>query len=566
MAEKTIREKCEQRFAGMVSVRKPYEPDWQEINRLFLPSRSEILSAVSRTTGTPNRVTRRANMATYSSKGRRAARIASAGMDSGMSSSSNPWFKLRSPWPDLDEYQPVKEWLAIVEQLIYDFLASTNFYNASKVGYSELVCYGTECGIMLEHDTYGAVSHTLTAGEYWIANDSGLMADTLYRKANMTVSQVVESFVKRGGWGVVSTAVKNAYDKSNYQDIVPICHAIEPNTLRDPTKMDARNKEYRSIWWEEGQSKKSVLLREGGFDEKPFWCPRWIDIGGEMTYGDGPGYDALPDGRELQLASKRRGRNVDILNRPPMGVPTNMANSYLTLDPGTLAYGSPTDLQAIKPLFNVDYRAVETIREEVREHQADVMECFYADLFFAITEMEGVQPRNTEELFMRNEEKLTQLGPVVDRVNVEKLEVVVDRAFSILLKYGQLPPAPQELQGQPLRVTFVSVLARAQKASVLGDIQRQAQFVGFLAGIYPDVTDKFDADAAVDAFATGAGTPPKIIRTDEVVAKLREERAAQVRQQQMMEQMPAMRDGAEAAELLSRTNIDGQNMLERAAA
>lgn len=566
MAEKTIREKCEQRLSGMTAVRKPYEPDWQEINRLFLPSRSEILSGVSRNLGMPNRVSRRANMATYSSKGRRAARIASSGMNSGMSSPANPWFKLRAPWPDLGEYQPVKEWLAIVERLIYDFLASTNFYNSSKVGYSELVCYGTEVGIMLEHETYGAVSHTLTAGEYWIANDSGLMADTLYRRAYMTVAQVVESFVRQGGWGVVSTAVKNAYDKSNYQDIVPVCHAIEPNTLRDPTKADRRNKEYRSIWWEDGQSKKDILLRDSGFDEKPFWAPRWIDVGGELTYGDGPGYDALPDGRELQLASKRRGRNVDILNRPPMGVPTNMSNSYLTLDPGTLAYGSPTDLQAIKPLFNVDYRAVETIREEVNEHHRDVMECFYADLFFAITEMEGVQPRNQEELILRNEEKLTQLGPVVDRVNIEKLEVVIDRAFSILLKYGQIPPAPPELQGQPLRVDFVSILARAQKASVLGDIQRQAQFVGFLAGIFPEVIDKFDADQAVDEFATGAGTPPSIIRTDEVVAKLREQRAEAMKQQQAMAQMPAMREGAEAAELLSRTNVNGQNMLERAIA
>lgn len=566
MAEKTTREKCEQRFAGMKATRKPYEPDWQEINRLFLPSRSEILSYTAQTLGTPNRSKRRANMATYSSKGRRAARIASAGMNSGMSSAANPWFKLRSPWPDLDEYQPVKEWLSVVERLIYDFLAATNFYNASKVGYSELVCYGTEVGVMLEHDVYGAVTHTLTAGEYWIANDSGLMADTMYRRAHMTVAQVVESFVAKGGWGVVSKAVKNAYDKSNYQDIVPVCHSIEPNTLRDPAKLDRRNKEYRSIWWEEGQDKKDVLLRDGGFDEKPFWAPRWIDVGGELTYGDGPGYDALPDGRELQLASKRRGRNVDMLNRPPMGVPTNMANSYLTLDPGSLAYGSPTDLQALKPLFNVDYRAVETIREEVNEHHRDVMECFYADLFFAITEMEGVQPRNTEELFLRNEEKLTQLGPVVDRVNIEKLEVIIDRTFSILLKYGQIPPAPKELQGQPLRVTFISILARAQKASVLGDIQRMAQFTGFLAGIFPEAADKFDADQAIDEFATGAGTPPSIVRTDEVVAKMREQRAAQMQRQQMMEQMPAMREGAEAAELLSRTNIDGQNMLERAIA
>jgi hypothetical protein len=195
-----------------------------------------------------------------------------------------------------------------------------------------------------------------------------------------------------------------------------------------------------------------------------------------------------------------------------------------------------------------------------------VMECFYADLFFAITEMDGVQPRNEQELFMRNEEKLTQLGPVVDRVNIEKLEVVIDRTFAILLKYGQIPPAPPELQGQPLRVNFISILARAQKASVLGDIQRMAQFTGFLAGIFPEVADKFDADQAIDEFATGAGTPPSIVRTDEVVEALRQQRAEKQAAMERAAMMPAMREGAEAAELLSRTNVQGQNLLERAVA
>lgn len=565
MADKTMREMCERRLGGMKATRKPYEQDWEEISRLVLPARSEILTMSANATLPRNRK-RRSNTTMYSSKGRRAARILTAGMTSGLSSPSRPWFKLKTPWPDMDEYQPVKEWLSVVEQLIYDFLGGTNFYNAVKVGYSELGCFGTEAAVMLEHPNYGAVTHTLTAGEYWIANDDGLIADTLYRRVFMTVHQMVEAFVRKGGWGVVSKAVKNSYDKGNYETIVPVMHAIEPNLHRDPIRMDSRNMAYRSVWWEDGQSDKNVLLRNGGFNEKLFWAPRWVETGGESVYGDGPGYDALPDLRELQLAAKRRGRNVDMLNRPPMGVPIGMQNSYLTLDPGSLAYGSATDLQAVKPLFNPDYRAVQVIREAVEEHGADVMECFYADLFFAISEMEGVQPRNVEELVLRNEEKLTQLGPVVERVNVEKLEVAIDRAFSILLRYGQLPPAPQELQGQPLRVDFISTLAQAQKAARLGDIQRTAQFVGFLAGMYPDVADKFDADQAIDEFATGAGTPPSIIRTDEVVAKLRQSRQAQQQQERMAAMMPAVREGAQAAELLSRTNVKGENLLERNAA
>jgi len=193
VAEPTRRELCERRLAGMRAARSPYEADWEEISRLCLPARSELLGTTGMSmygTGVPvagNRK-RRANTSMYSSKGRRAARILTGGMTSGLSSPSRPWFKIETRDRDMMEYQPVKEWLAVVERLIYDFLAGTNFYNAAKIGYAELGCFGTEATVMLEHATYGAVCHPLSAGEYWIANDDGLIADTLYRVVLMTVN------------------------------------------------------------------------------------------------------------------------------------------------------------------------------------------------------------------------------------------------------------------------------------------------------------------------------------------------------------------------------------------
>lgn len=564
---KSRREECESRLAGMRSMRKPYEQDWDEIARLCLPARSSSIQTaltqggLSTTSTKANR--RRANTGMFSSKGRKAQRTLMAGMTSGMSSPSRPWFKLETTDKDLLEYGPVKEWLDTVQGLIYNLFGRSNFYNSVKVGYGELGCFGTEAAVMVDHPAYQCVTHSLTAGEYWIANDDGLMASSLYRFAPMSVAQMVDSFVRTKGWSAVSKAVKNAYDAGNYDVIVPCYQAIEKNNLRDPTRMDSKNMEFRSIWWEEGNGDKNVLLRESGFQSKPFWAARWIETGGAYTYGDGPGYDALPDMRELQLSAKRRGRALDNLVRPALGAPTGMANSYLSLDPGTIAYGSISDLQAVRPLMQPDYRVVQVAREEVTDHAQAVAEAFYADLFFAITEMDGVQPRNMEELSMRNEEKLTQLGPVVERVNVEKLEVAVDRAFGILMASGQIPPAPPELQGQPLKIEFISLLAQAQRASRLTDIQRTSQFVGFLAGVFPEAADKFDADQAIDEFATGAGTPPKIIRTDEVVQAMRQQRAAQAAQAQQAAMSPAMLDGAKSAELLSKTNVGQKSVLDR---
>lgn len=150
---------------------------------------------------------------------------------------------------------------------------------------------------------------------------------------------------------------------------------------------------------------------------------------------------------------------------------------------------------------------------------------------------------------------MTQLGPVVDRVNIEKLEVDIDRAYGILQNLGRIPPAPPELAGTGLQIEFVSILAQAQKAAANSQIERIARFTGFLVGQFPDAALKFDAQQAVDEYAQNTGVTPKIIRSDAAVAKLLDQQQAQQQAQQAVAAAPAARDGAQAAELLSRTQV-----------
>lgn len=548
MADKTDREKAEIRLAGMKAERQPYEVDWQDIFRLALPARGTFLGDFSAANKR-----RRANLVSRDSKPARAVRTLTSGMHTGLNSQATPWFKLRTNDADLMEYQPVKEWLQEVENRIYNFFSSTNFYDAVKVGYSELGTVGVEASVMLEHPQYVGVTHALTAGEYWIASDSGLRIDTLYRKSTLTVAQMVEAYP----WDKLSKTVRNAYDQSHYQLGVPVMHAIEPRRDRDPSKIDARHKQYRSYCWEEGQNDKNVLLKDGGYDSKPFWAPRWETTGNEVYSAASPGFYALPDMRELQLTARNRGRARDLLVKPPMKAPIGISGSTLRLDPGSITFGTALDLDKVGPMFELGYQSINTLREEVNGLREDVNECFFVDLFMAISQREGVQPLNDLETQLRESEKFTQLGPVVDRVNIEKLEVAIDRAFTILQNKNMLPPAPPEVQGLPLTIQFVSMLAQAQRSAQNTAIERAARFVGFLAGIFPDAAIKFDAEQAIDEFATGTGTPPKIIRSDEVVEKMKADMQAQQQQQQAMAAAPAARDGAQAAELLSRTNVGG---------
>lgn len=546
----TRRERLQKRFESAKQVRDPYDKDYAEIERLCLPAKSRFMT----TTG----LKRMANTAKQDTAGIIAGRTLVHGMSTGLSSPSRPWFKLTTGDQDLDAFEPVKLWLYETEQKIYSHFASTNYYDANKVAYGQLAHMGFAVTLGIEHSEYGAVYHSFDHGECWIAEDDGLRVTTLFYKPAYTVDQMVRKFP----WDKLTQQVRDAYDKGNVQQLVEVMCVIEKNDDRDASKLDSSNKPWRSTWWEVGNRDNKTILREGGFDSKPFSAPRWETTGSEVYSSASPGFNALADLRELEFTARRKGRALDMMVRPPVFIPGSAAQQALSLDPGSFNFIN--DMQGKVDALRPDPNVMTVIANEIERLTRRVNQLFYADLWMAVTEMEGIQPRNQQELMYRNEEKLTQLGPVVDRVNVEKLEVDIDRAFNILQNLNVLSPAPKELQGRPLTINFVSILAQAQLATSNSAIERAAQFVGYLTGVYPEAAIKFDAEQAIDEFARNSHTSPKIIRSDEIVAGMKEEMAQQAQADKMGQMAQPLAQGAQAAELLSRTQVgSGGSMLDQ---
>ncbi len=534
----TLKERCNRRLSALKAARQPYEAEWAEIAKYAQPSRSRFLAAES------NRNFRRNNGAVYNAHAILSFRTLTGGMTSGLSSPSRPWFRLTPFDADLADDGVVKTWLSEVERRMYTFLAGTNFYGAVKAGYAEMGLFGTDACVMVEHAREGAVCHALTAGEYWTALSDAMMPDTLYRRCSMSVHQVVQSF----GLETASDFVRNCHANGRYDEQVPVVQAIEPNEDQLPGLLTARGKPWRSVYWDENDGRADRVLRVSGYEEQPFWAPRWDTTGGD-TYGTSPGFDALPDMRELQLQTKRKTEATEFLIRPEKIVP---AAVKLTGRAGSVVSASAVDAAGVIVPYTMNPAVIAAIMEDVQRCSAAIDRLTYADLFMAITNMDGIQPRNVEEIASRNEEKLTQLGPVIERVNNEKLEVAIDRAFGIMSRRGLLPPAPTHLQGQPVKVDFVSILAQMQRMVGLGQIERTVAFVGNLAGRFPEAADRLDVDAIVDDYADRAGAPPRIIRSVDDAGKLREGRA----QEQQMAKLAAMagpaRDGAAAMQMLGQ--------------
>lgn len=537
MTQATLKERCDRRLSALKTLRQPYEAEWREIAQYAQPSRSRFLNSEQ------NRNFRRINKAIYNSHGILSFRTLTGGMTSGLSSPSRPWFRLAPYDTDLADDSEVKTWLAEVERRMYGFLAGTNFYGAVKSGYAEMGMFGTEACVMVDHPRAGAVCHALTAGEYWIALSNAAVADTLYRRTPMSVMQAVSSF----GLEHVSSFVRTAYDSGRYDDQVPVLHAIEPNDAVVPDALNARGKAWRSVYWDENDGDATRVLRAEGYDEQPFWAPRWDTVGGD-TYGTGPGFDALPDMRELQLQTRRKTQATAFLVKPEKIVP---ASVKLTGEAGNVVTASQVDAQHVVVPYQINPAAIGAIMDDVQRCSEAVDRLTYADLFMAITNMQGIQPRNIEEIASRNEEKLTQLGPVIERVNAEKLQVAIDRTFAIMARKQMLPLPPVQLQGQPVKVDFVSILAQMQRMVGLGQIERTVSFVGSLAAQFPEASDRLDIDAVIDDYADRAGAPPKIIRSVQDAQALRDKRNQEQQMEKMASMAQPMQRGADAARLLS---------------
>lgn len=461
-----------------------------------------------------------------------ALRVAVAGMLNGTMSPSRPWFSLETFDPDVMESAQVRGWLWKVEIIIRSILNSSNFYNMAPVFLKELVLFGTS--LMTHVDDFSDVArfYTHTAGSYYLGQNDRLEIDTVSRKFEWPVIQIVKAF----GVDNLSQSVKDAYNQGNYNVWYPIRHFIEPNEDFGSSNDVSFNRKFTSVYYEPGNTgpDREKFLAKGGFDTFPGYAARWDVTEGDIYGVDCPGMTALGDVKHLQIEEKRKAQGIDKMVNPPLRGPPSAENIAVSgLSGGLTIYEGDDQKQKLEPIFTVDPKIAE-LRLDMDAVEKRINNAFFVDLFLAISNMEGIQPRNQLDLSQRNEERLIQLGPVLERIHGEFLERMVERIFSQAEKADILPEAPAVLQGRALRIRFISTLAMAQRSIVVSDIERITQYALTVGELQPDILDKIDFDQNIDEYGKAIGIPPQIIRSDKIVAGIRQARQAQAEQERQL--------------------------------
>ena len=530
------------RWGQLKSERASWFAHWQELTSYILPRNGRYFRQDR------DRGYRRHNNI-YDSTGTRALRILGAGMMSGATSPARQWFRLATPDPELNSYEPVKLWLDDVTKRMQRVFQKSNTYNALHQMYEELGTFGTAATVLLP-DYQSVIHHyPLTCGEYCISTDAKGRVCTLYREFEMTVSQVVKEF----GLEKCSVSVQNMYRTGNLDQWVPVIHCIEPRADRDMGKRDAKNMPWGSYYFEIG-GEEGVFLRESGFQYFPALCPRWSVIGGDI-YGNSPGMEALGDIKQLQHEQLRKAQAIDYQTKPPLQVPASMKNRDVETLPGGISYYDGQS-NGIKTAFEVNLN-LQYLLNDIVDCRERVRGSFYADLFLMLANTPNTRMTATE-VAERHEEKLLMLGPVLERLHNELLSPLVDITFTRMVAAGALPPAPQELQGMDLNVEFVSMLAQAQRAIGTNAVDRFVGNLGAIARMKPDILDKFDQDQWADVYADMLGVDPSLIIADKEVAVLRDARNQAMAAK---EQAAAMQQTSQSVKNMAQAPTGQQNAL-----
>ncbi|KKN29925.1 hypothetical protein LCGC14_0839240 [marine sediment metagenome] len=533
----------EKRRGALSEERNSFVPHYKDLSKFTQPRRGRF-SKTDRNVGGPR------YSSIINSRATQALRTARAGLFAGVMSPSRPWFAMRVlDDPELMEFRPVKVWLHDVELVLREIFNRSNLYNMAPVMLGDLLLFATGCMTHVKDFQTVARFYTHTPGSYMIGQDERLEVTTLVREFQMQVSQMVGDF----GLDNVSVGVRSAWDRGDYDSWHDIVHFIEPNPSANPSRRASRFKAFRSVKYEPGNAQTAGVnerfLSRMGFDRFPAYVPRW-DVTGEDIYGtDCPGMTALGDVKSLQVEEKRKAQGIDKMVNPPLQGPATLSGVPVSSLPGGLTiYTMGQGEGKLEPIYKVAPQ-LQDMAADIDKVERRIDEAFFVNLFLAISNMEGIQPKNEMELAHRNAERLLQLGPVLERLYGDFHNDLIDRTFDQAVEADLLPLAPPEIQGMSLKVVYISSLAMAQRSVAVGGIRQLAAYVGELRGAgYEEVLDKFDADQSVDEVADLTGVPPRLVVPDDAVAEVRQERAEeQERQLQAAQALEAVKVGAGAA-------------------
>ena len=471
------------------------------------------------------------------------------------SAAPGKWFDIVPDDSNLLDVRGVKEWIEFVEERLWKALYNpkAKFIEATGEIDDDLVTFGTGAGFLgVRTDRMGLSFRSFHLKAIYAETDSENNITSAYVIERMTAVQAAD----RWGEDQLGARTVEALHELNKQGATrkfDFYWCVTPRHTFDLRSRMNTNMRFQSVVVD---VESEHIVVEEGFEEFPFFLPRWDTRSGEV-YGRGPGILALPDVLTLNQMGKTMLRGLHRAVDPPWLLPSDSMVSAPQLRPGGVAY---YDAKAIRNLGVSDpFRQMDS-RSNIPwglNAQAALREQLQALFYRNVLNLPISAPQMTAtEVIQRREEFVREIGAVFGRLESDYTGPIVERAFNIMLRrgvFGDDSTIPEEIQRSGVTFRFASPVEKAKRQIEEATVMQGIDKVLAIGQIQPKIMRRFDWDGVGKFIAESGDFPQELTLDDAAVEEIEaQEQAAQAQEQQMQQaERVAQAAGALPSELLS---------------
>lgn len=499
---------------------------WQELSRICFPRSTQLFGATPETTTTD----RQRVAQNWDGTAMRACNTLATGQAARITPMGARWFVLRPP-ANLQGNTSAERWYARCTEILIAALGGSNFYNRAFECYQSRGAFGISAlEIRAGTNSRGFHFSSLPIGTYAVAENQFDEVDTLFRCYMRSPAQMAQAY----GEVNLPPLVRKAYDdvQTRNKQSEKVIHGVFPRRMRDPRKIDPQNKPVESIHI---HADSQTVLLESGFDSNPFAVSRW-QTNPLSPYGWAPADYALPEACQLNFLEQMQDVLAEIAAYPRVLYPAGMkddldfaAMGLTSFDPAAGEYGIPREW-----LTGGRY---DIAKDRAEDKKRAIEDSFFVPLFTAISRL-GPDPTATHVSAIVSESR-ELFHPIYSAMVREFHTPTLRRCFSLGLEQGMFPDPPRSvIQADELGafiadpdVEYVTAMALALEQSSVQGFQDVIATVSPLAAADPSWLEPLDPAATLEHLLRVKGLPVAILRTDEQMAAIAQQKAAMAQAQ-----------------------------------
>lgn len=506
------------------------ESHWREIAERFIPNHREAFNnstthAAELTKGN-KRMEYIFDSAPITALGRFAAIC-----DSLLTPQNTVYQRISADNSDLAKIRRVKLYFEDTTNILFKFryASKANFKSQNNQIFQGLGAFGSSSMFTDDADSGRGFRYKAChlSEIFFVENHQGIV-DKVFRHFPLTARQAVQKFGENCPKEIQDIEKK---DPMKYFFFI---HRVQPNTDRDPQRLDAKGMMYESIYV---CKEHKCVVQEGGYNTLPYQASRYNKAPGE-TYGRSPAMEALPSNKTLQEMKKTYLKVGHRISDPVLLLHDDGVLDNVDLTPGSQNWGG-VDANGRPLVQTLPTGNYNVSKDMMDSEKSAINDAFLISLFQILTE----NPQMTAtEVIERTREKGILMNPTFGLIQSEYLDPLAERELDILSRQGLLPEMPPELleaEGE-YKITYDSPMSRALKSEETSAIFRALEWAMGMATTTGDPAwlDPFDAEAIVPEVSYNLGVPTRYMRSLEKLQSMRAARAETAQAQEDIQRAP----------------------------